>query len=106
MTEWHRNRIDELARQKKVSPVIVNITCYTIESLLQRYGLEVVDLISLDVENNELPVLQSFNFDRFKVDVWLIEMSKPEEIKSLMREHGYEFLSAIGADGVFKKREL
>ena len=85
--------------------MIVNITCYTIENLLERYGLERVDYISLDVENNELPVLESFPFDRFEVDVWLIEMSKPEEIKQLMRKRGYEHLKAIGADGIFKKRK-
>ena len=39
------------------------------------------------------------------MDVWLIEMSKPKEIKELMAQNGYEFLKDIGADGIFKKRQ-
>ncbi len=52
-----------------------------------------IDLLSIDVEGHELPVLQSLNFQFYKPKVLVIELHE-ELIEEILKSELYEFISA------------
>jgi FkbM family methyltransferase len=52
-----------------------------------------IDLLSIDVEGHELPVLQSLNFQIYKPKVLVIELHE-EKIAEILKTELYEFITA------------
>ncbi len=80
----------------------IKVPTVSLADLLREQGLEEVDYISMDVEGTELPVVESFPFDRFHVRAWTIE-NKPrnDAIADAMRKKGYKRVEMLGGDDVF-----
>jgi FkbM family methyltransferase len=77
-----------------------NVSCLTLNNLLEDYSdiiPSIIDYISIDIEGNELSVLETFNFDKWKVNLWTIEHNfyligdvYKSKIYELMTKKGYE----------------
>ncbi|GAB4054889.1 FkbM family methyltransferase [Catellatospora paridis] len=52
---------------------VVTMTCTPLETLLAGYAIDLIDLLSIDVEGNELDVWQSFDPDRHLPSIVIIE---------------------------------
>lgn len=70
-----------------------------------------IQLISIDTEGSELEIIQSFDFDLFKVDLFFIEHNFSEnqrKINSLLAHEGYFcFLTDVSSfDGWYIREEL
>lgn len=67
------------------------IACDSLTSMLERQGLRHIDLLSLDVEGHEGPVLAGLNFSRVNISVILIEPDCSRSRKSCraLRAAGY-----------------
>jgi FkbM family methyltransferase len=76
-----------------------------LETLFDKYQITKIDLISIDVEGAEYQVLNSINFDKVDIDVFLIEnnygLSKETEF---LISKGYKLLGNIQWDSVFVKK--
>ncbi|CAN8061450.1 unnamed protein product [Agarophyton chilense] len=70
---------------------VVKKRCVNIMPQLERYGVKEVDYLNLDVEGHELTVLNSFDFDKVKVNVISIEIptSTKDEIRELLAKNGF-----------------
>jgi len=79
---------------QKIETRSVTAPAATLTSLLQRHGLQHVDLFSLDVEGFELPVLQGLDFDRFAPRFLLVEARYRDEIDSFLASR-YETLAEL-----------
>jgi len=51
----------------------ISIMCYPLYSILLAIGHLRVDLLSLDVEGAELPILRTIPFDKVYIDVIMVE---------------------------------
>lgn len=51
------------------SGTVVRVQCVPAYSLLLALNITHIDLFSLDIENAEVPVIQSFPFDKIHVEV-------------------------------------
>ena len=51
----------------------VEVPCRPLSAMLEEYGVTRINFFSLDVEGAELKVLETFNFDKVKIDVLMVE---------------------------------
>lgn len=78
-----------------------------LESLFDKHGITKIDLISIDVEGAELNVLNSINFDKVDISVFLIENNYGlEKETEFLISKGYKPLGNIQWDVVFVKNDF
>lgn len=78
-----------------------------LESLFDKHGITKIDLISIDVEGAELNVLNSINFDKVDISVFLIENNYGlEKETEFLMSKGYKLLGNIQWDVVFVKTDF
>jgi FkbM family methyltransferase len=51
----------------------VEVPCRPLSTMLEEYGVTRINFFSLDVEGAELKVLETFDFDKVKIDVLMVE---------------------------------
>jgi FkbM family methyltransferase len=76
-----------------------------LETLFDKHRINKIDLLSIDVEGAELQVLNSINFDKVEIDVFLIENNYGlnKEIEFLSSK-GYKLLGNVQWDSIFVKK--
>lgn len=79
------------------NPVEVKVPCLTLKSLLDRHVPEgkVVNILSVDVEGNDLPVLQSNDWDKYRPDLVLAERHS-HGIDDIVSSDLVEFMESAG----------
>lgn len=86
---------------------LIKMKALRLETLFDKYNLKEIDLISIDVEGAEYQVLNSINFDKVNISVFLIEnnygLQKETEFLS---QKGYKLLGNIQWDSVFVKNDF
>jgi len=84
--------------------------CLSLTEILRRAGLEGerVDVMSIDVEHQELAVLKGIDFDLIDVRVFIIEVSRGArwlEVDTILLPQGYAKVAVLGRDVVYVKLE-
>jgi FkbM family methyltransferase len=67
----------------------LEIPMITLNDLLDREGIEKIDLLSMDIEGHEPKALAGFDIDRFRPDLVVVE-SESRAVTKYFHEHGYE----------------
>ncbi len=69
----------------------LHLTSITLNDLLDREGINSVNLLSIDVEGHEVEVLEGLDLDRFSPELIVIEIMGPnkERVTQYMNQHGY-----------------
>lgn len=63
----------------------------TVNTVLKEYGIDQVDIVSIDVEGFELQCLQGFDFSKYKPKVMVIEnVDNNSDIANYLKYHNYE----------------
>lgn len=72
-------------------PMMITMKCTRMAQELERVNLQVVDYLSLDVEGHELQVLQGFDWESTRVNVFTIEVAKDSQadIENFLSSKGY-----------------
>ena len=83
----------------------INIECKTFEKLIPND--QIIDLISIDIEGNELDVLKSINFDKYQIKVIILENNTPNELSYLkfFTEKNFYYFDRVGMDEIYYNRE-
>jgi FkbM family methyltransferase len=73
------------------------VACHTVESALQAAGLSGVDLLQIDAEGHDWPIIRSINFERLKPRIIRFEYrimtpSDADDCLALLSSHGYRFI--------------
>ena len=78
-----------------------------LESLFSKHNITKIDFISIDVEGAELQVLNSINFDKVDINVFMIENNYGlEKETEFLSSKGYKLLGNIQWDSVFIKNDF
>jgi FkbM family methyltransferase len=78
-----------------------------LESLFNKHNITKIDFISIDVEGAELQVLNSINFDKVDIGVFMIENNYGlEKETEFLSSKGYKLLGNIQWDSVFIKNDF
>ena len=73
-----------------------------------------IDYFSLDIEGAEAPMLKTLPWDETKITLFTVEINHAGEtfpgskndIRSFMKEKGYEFLETVYIDDIYYKKDL
>lgn len=114
--QQHMDRINRELNMYKDYPVghelysrseEIKMNATRLETLFDKYQLKDIDLVSIDVEGAEYQVLNSINFDKVNIGVFLIENNYglQREIEFL-ESKGYKLLGSIQWDVVFVKNNF
>jgi len=75
------------------SSQLVQVSTITLEKLLDKYAApgQIIDLLSLDTEGYELPILKGLNLDKYRPRYMLIEIYTKDfsEIVAFLLSHNY-----------------
>ena len=86
-----------------------------INQILEEHELFHIDFLSLDIEGGELNILKAIDFERFFIDVISVENNWEDEIckeaknsniRKYMEATGYEYITRLGVDEVYRKKNL
>mmetsp|Transcript_7141 Transcript_7141/g.11256 ORF Transcript_7141/g.11256 Transcript_7141/m.11256 type:complete len:220 (+) Transcript_7141:674-1333(+) len=111
MSNEHKARIQSEMQIYGGTSTIVNIPVRTLTELLEQNRMGHVDLLSIDTEGAELEVLKGLDFDKFKVDVIILEMLDPtgeeaQAIVEFLTHRGYVKEGYVCQDQVFRHKEF
>lgn len=96
-------------RLKKFSTesVVKKMRVVRLATLLEKYGLYDIDYCSIDVEGAELSIISELDLDKFRISVFTIENNYDDDrITKLMNAKGYDFVTKLEQDYVFKRRDV
>jgi FkbM family methyltransferase len=89
---------DELSHLPNLENLIVRepVRCETLDSILQRRGIEAIDILQIDAEGEDFRVLRSIDLERYRPSVVMVEhkhisMSERAQLEALLVRLGYEF---------------
>jgi len=103
-TRHIRRILNEMQHPQNRGWSIVEVECISINELLERHKMFYVDFCSIDTEGGELDIIRSLDMNRFTLDVVCIENNyKSREIHDFMTSMGYEMISRLEIDEVYKR---
>ena len=70
--------------EKNEEPYVIDVPAKTLSELLDKHRIGHANLLSLDVEGYEAPVLQGINFNKHRIEFMLIEARYSEEIEAVI----------------------
>lgn len=100
----HLERINrELYSRKEQIPM----KAVRLQTLFDKHNITKIDFISIDVEGAELQVLNSINFDKVDISLFMIENNYGlEKETEFLLNKGYKLLGNIQWDSVFIKNDF
>lgn len=82
----------------------IKVKVRTLNSILEEYGIEKVDYISIDTENTELDVLKGFDINKYKPHLMLIENNFNEPfIENYLKDFGYKKIERHQVNDYYKR---
>jgi len=89
----------------KISDSGIRVRCKPLEKILEENNVTHVDFLSLDIEGHEPAVLNSFPFDKFSIQLWLMEtahINKIDADRSLLL-NGFSKVFNLHIDDLYEK---
>lgn len=88
----------------------IKVPSITFDRLLSNYfpNLKDIDFVSLDTEGNELNILKSINFNKYNIELLLVEANKKKEkdkILNLLSSYNYIVAKQVGNNFFFVKSD-
>lgn len=97
----HIKRIDDEIKKYGGSFSDIEIDCLNINDLLQKYQVEKIDYLSIDVEGAEEKILRSIDLNHIYINVITAENADNDKsLRLYMKERGYTIVN-LGTDDLF-----
>lgn len=72
---------------------VIDVNCYLLNDLLEMYGVPHINFLSIDTEGGEFDIIQSIDYNRFKIDVITLEDNYGDgRFIPFLREKGFIFI--------------
>ena len=102
--EEAKTHLDNSQKVLQPTPERVNVPAHTLSALLDKHGLESVDLLSLDVEGFEASALSGIDFDRHRIEHILVEARYREDIEKILLPH-YDVVAELTPRDILYRRK-
>ncbi len=100
----HLNRIKAEVAEYGGRSNIITVPCYRLNDILLEYNLSYIDYLSIDTEGGEYSILASIDFTQFDIDIIDVENNyKDHRIRNLLEKNGYQFITKIMCDEIYKR---
>lgn len=86
-----------------------NLPMYKLDTILEKYKIDKIDILSIDVEGHELKVLDGFNIDKYKPSYMIIEHTNQfkgngeNDVCSKLKCFGYQVIYRTQSNLVMKR---
>lgn len=100
-------RLRKNAKRHNTDVCEIEVECFTFASLVQKFGLTSIDLLSVDTEGGELDILKSIDFDTIPVSVITVENNyyKPD-IRNYLESKGFRYYGTFKIDEIYISEHL
>ena len=84
----------------------IDVPCDGLGNILESHGVSHVDMLSIDVEGYEVPLLQSIHWDKISVYAIVIEIDhnaphEVDEIHTILSSAGFELVGLLAGDAIW-----
>jgi len=102
----HRQRIEN---EVKIYGGVINtikVPVKTLQSIMDEHNINQIDFCSIDTEGSEFKIIESIDFNKTEIKVFIIENNYGEKnIENFLIEKGYVLYKKIEWDDVFVKEK-
>ena len=89
------------------SAKLIDVNCYRLNTILEKYDLDTIDLLSIDTEGGELEILKSIDYEKFLIRVIIVEnIYRDPEYRSFLEDKGYTYATRLHRDEVYFRLDL
>ncbi len=100
MEPEHLDRIRHNGGERRIIPVEM----IRLDTLLDKYGMDEVDYMTIDVEGNEEKVIRSLDLKKYSIGIIDIENNFGRyDITDYMVGNGYKHIARLGVNDIFKR---
>lgn len=98
----HEKRTEDEIRAFGGESEIIKVQGYLLQGILDNLNIKNIDYLSIDIEGGEFEVLDTIDFNKYKIKLFSVENPYyPKKIRDLMEIKGYRFLFNYGADDFY-----
>lgn len=103
----HIQRINSELAQCNGSKKIIKVQSYLLADLLDQYGIDEVDYLSLDTEGGELDILRTIPFKRIKINVISVENNYGDpNMKRFLESQGFKLVKRLEWDELYVRKDF
>lgn len=100
----HQQMVDRIIQETGGRREFLTVQCIPINDILARVPSHRIDYLSMDTEGSEFHILKSIDFERFDIDVIVVEVLYPnDDFVQFMKEHAYDRINILGYDWIYRK---
>ena len=100
----HIERINNEIEIYGGSKEIIEVKCISFNDLIEKYKIDKIDLLSIDIEGGEEKIIKSIDFSKIYIQVIILENNFDDnDIRDYLINKGYCLATKLGKDDVFKK---
>lgn len=101
----HVKRIDNECKTENGNYEDVDMVCYKLNDLLEENKLFKIDFLSIDTEGSELEILKSIDFDKFDIQIILVENNyNDNSLREFLQSKNFKLNNKLSIDDVFIKK--
>jgi len=103
LSNFNPDHVQRIERESsKKNQIIFNVTCYSFNELLEKYGITHINFLSLDTEGSEFEILNALDFSKYTIDVITVEENHHyDNFMKLLTSKGYHLEKVLQWDLVF-----
>lgn len=80
----------------------IDVECVTLSMVSEKFGIEKIDVLSLDIEGGELEVLKNINFRKIPTSVITVENNYYDsDIKDYLETKGFLYIGTFKVDEIY-----
>ena len=104
--ERHRTRIDEKIIETGGSKHTIEIEALSSKTLLERFGIDRIDYLSIDTEGCELAILKNFDLHNIPAEIVGVENgTRSPKLFQHLCSAGYTLVKCVGCDEIYQRNK-
>ena len=106
--KWYKKHVTrigwELENPENKGHNTIKVKTNTLNNILEKHDLYNIDFCTIDTEGSEYEILKDFDFDKFNVDIFIVENNYSDRaVEDLMIYKNYKLIHKLEIDDIYKK---
>lgn len=98
----HKERIQREILEYGGACERIQVQCYNVNELFEKYGITHINFLSLDTEGGEFEILRSINFSEYQIDVIAVENNYAlPYFNYYLEQQGFKHVKSLEQDLIF-----
>lgn len=103
----HKSRIQqEIKHSENKGNETIKVKTELLTNLLDKHGISEIDFCTIDTEGGEFDIIKSIDFDKYKINIILVENNyKENNVRDYLKGKGYKLVTTLTIDDVFVRQD-